>query len=242
LHLAAFHGNIKVGIQVTGIYPFNRDTLHDEEIMGVTLQIDLALLWLQQVPAVTLNPQRRRLILQHHKNLLQRMKLILLTQRTFDLFLKPGPERVRMQTSRRENCHFDWYIVKYALKETTTQVFEQMKKTAPKTRGKSSVCKISSEIFTKETPKNIKKSKNASDTKEGSKDILCPYCLDACSRSASREMWIQCIVCKFRVHEKCTDGSPNFIRSNYSPIDRNTLFKNECWLLYAAAALCYLCS
>jgi len=106
LHLAASPGNIKVGFQVTGIYPFNRDTLHDEEIMGVTLQIDLALLWLQQLPAVTLNPQRRRLILQDHQNLLQRMKHILLTQRTFDLFLKPDPERVRMQTSRREKLPF----------------------------------------------------------------------------------------------------------------------------------------
>jgi hypothetical protein len=90
-----------------------------------------------------------------------------------------------------------------------------MRKTAPKTRGKRSVCNISSEIFTKVTPKNIRKSKNANDTKgEASKDILCPYCLEACSRSASRKMWIQCIECKFRAHEKYTDGSPSFIRSN----------------------------
>jgi len=96
LHFAASPGNIKVGFQVTGIYPFNRDTLHDEKFMGVTLLIDLALLWLQQFQTVTMNPQRRRLILQDHQNLLQRKKHILLSQRTFDLFLKPEPERDRM--------------------------------------------------------------------------------------------------------------------------------------------------
>jgi hypothetical protein len=38
---------------------------------------------------------------------------------------------------------------------------EQMIKTGLKKRGKRSVCNISSERFTKETPKIIKKSKNA---------------------------------------------------------------------------------
>jgi len=48
-----------------------------------------------------------------------------------------------------------------------------MRKTGPKARGKRSVCNISRKRFTKETPKNIKKSKNASDTKgEDSKDTL----------------------------------------------------------------------
>jgi hypothetical protein len=50
---------------------------------------------------------------------------------------------------------------------------------------------ISSERFTKETPKNTKKSKNASDRKEeGSKDTIYLPSLGAYSRSASREMWI----------------------------------------------------
>jgi hypothetical protein len=57
LYLAASPGNFKVGFQVTGIYPFNRDILHDEEFVGVTLQIDLALLWLQQLPTVTMKPR-----------------------------------------------------------------------------------------------------------------------------------------------------------------------------------------
>jgi len=101
------------------------------------------------------------------------------------------------------------------LQKNTTHVLEQMRKTGPKKRGKGSVCNISSEIFTKQTPKNINKSENASDSKEGgSKDTLRLYCLDAYSRSASREMWIQCIQCQLWAHEKCTDSSPTFICSN----------------------------
>jgi len=106
LHLAASPWNIKVGFQVTGMYPFNRDTFHDEEFMGVTLRIDLALLWLQQLPTVTIKFQRRQLILQDHQNLLQRMKHMLFPQRTFVLFLKPDPERVRMQTRKKEQLPF----------------------------------------------------------------------------------------------------------------------------------------
>jgi len=44
LHLVASSENTKVGFQLTGIYPFNRDALHDEEFMEVMLQIDLALM------------------------------------------------------------------------------------------------------------------------------------------------------------------------------------------------------
>jgi len=77
------------------------------------------------------------------------------------------------------------------------------------------MCNISSERFTKEAPKNIKKSKNASYiNREGSKDPLCLDCLDAYSRSVSREMWIQCTECKLWAHEKCPDCSPTFICSN----------------------------
>jgi hypothetical protein len=39
-----------------------------------------------------------------------------------------------------------------------------MRRTGPKTRGKRSVFNISSERFKKETPENIKKSKNESNT------------------------------------------------------------------------------
>ena len=55
LHLAASPGTIKVGFKGTGICPINRDVSHGEEFMEVTLQIDLALLWLQQLPTVTMN-------------------------------------------------------------------------------------------------------------------------------------------------------------------------------------------
>jgi hypothetical protein len=34
LHLAASPGKITAGFQVSGFYPFNRDTFHDEEFMG----------------------------------------------------------------------------------------------------------------------------------------------------------------------------------------------------------------
>jgi hypothetical protein len=54
-----------------------------------------------------------------------------------------------------------------------------MRKTGHKKRGKRNVCNIANERFTKEVPKDIKKSKDASDIKgEGSKDTLCLYCLD----------------------------------------------------------------
>ena len=83
---------------------------------------------------------------------------------------------------------------------------------------------ISNERFTKEGPKNIMKSENASDIKgEGAKGTLCLYCLDAYCRSVSREMWIQCTTCKLRAQEKCTDGSPSFICSNCQS-DRSECF------------------
>jgi len=48
-----------------------------------------------------------------------------------------------------------------------------MRKTGPKKRGNRGVYSVSSEIITKQTPKNIIKSKTASDTKEGgSKDTV----------------------------------------------------------------------
>jgi hypothetical protein len=40
-----------------------------------------------------------------------------------------------------------------------------MRNPGPKKTGKISVCNISTERLTKETPKNFKKSKNARDTK-----------------------------------------------------------------------------
>ena len=183
-----------------------------KNLWELKLQIDLPILWLQQLPKSNSEPQRCQLILQDHQHLFQRKKHILFPKRTFDLFLKTDTESECKQAEEK-NCHFDWYIVKYALKKTTTQVLEQMRKTAPKTRAKGSVRNIS-ERFTKETPKIIKKSKNASDKKaEGSKDTLCLYCLDAYTRSTSREMWFQCIECKLQAHEKCTNGSPRFICS-----------------------------
>jgi len=91
-----------------------------------------------------------------------------------------------------------------------------MRKTGPKKRRKRSVCNISSERYTKEILKNIKKSKNVSDTKEEvSKDTLWLYCLNAYSRSTCSEMWIQCIEYKLWAYEKYTDGSPTFICSNF---------------------------
>ena len=97
---------------------------------------------------------------------------------------------------------------------------------------------ISSESVTKETPKNTKQSKNASDTKEeGSRDTLYLLSLDAYSRSASREMWIQCIQCKLWAHEQLM-AAPSLFAQIARPMDRNTLFNNECcWCCYIVLAL-----
>jgi len=95
-HLCISQLLLEISKQVSGIYPFNGDNFYDEEFMGLTLQIDLLLPWLKQLPTVTVNAKRRRLILQDHQYLLQKKKHILLPQTTFDFLLKPGPERVRM--------------------------------------------------------------------------------------------------------------------------------------------------
>jgi hypothetical protein len=55
---------------------------------------------------VTVNPQRRRLILHDHQHILQRKKHVVLPQRTFDLFLKPDPETESKQEEEND-CHFD---------------------------------------------------------------------------------------------------------------------------------------
>jgi hypothetical protein len=63
-----------------------------------------------------------------------------------------------------------------------------MRRTGPKKRGKRSVCNISSERFTKETYKNVKKSNNASDKKEEvSKRTVCLYGINAYCSDASSE-------------------------------------------------------
>ena len=103
LHLTPSPGNINAGFQVSRIYLFYMD-IFMMNLGRLTLRIDLPPMWL---PTVTVIPQRCRLILQDHQHLLQRKKHILLPQRTFDLFLNPNPERVRMLTRRREHCHFD---------------------------------------------------------------------------------------------------------------------------------------
>jgi hypothetical protein len=112
LYLAASPGNIKAGFRVFEIYPFNRDIFSDKEFMGLRLQIDLPLLWLHRLPTVTVNPQRRRLILQDQQHALQKKKQVLLPHRTFDLFLKPDPERSECKQEDANNCHFDSYPVK----------------------------------------------------------------------------------------------------------------------------------
>jgi hypothetical protein len=48
-----------------------------------------------------------------------------------------------------------------------------MRKTWPKTRGKRSVCSISSERFTKETPEKKQEIEKCDTKGEGSKDTLC---------------------------------------------------------------------
>jgi hypothetical protein len=122
LHLAASPWNIKVGFQVTGMYPFNRDTFHGEEFMGVTLQIDLSLLWLQQLPTVTMKFQRRQLILQDHQNILQRMKHPSSPEDICPL-PKAGPRTSQnVNKKKRTTAILTDTSVKNALKKTTVHV------------------------------------------------------------------------------------------------------------------------
>ena len=210
LHLAASPGNIKAGFQVSGNYPATR-IFFMTNLWGLMLQIDLPLLWLQQLPTVTVNPHRRRLILQDHQHLHPSSPEDIRPP-------KAGPRKSQnVKKKKKKKLLPFWLILRQkCFKKTTTHILEQNRKTGPNKRGKRSVCNASSKRFTRETPKNVKKSKNASDTKEEvSKGTLCLYFLNAYSRSASREMWIQCVECKLWWQEKCTDGNPTFICSDF---------------------------
>jgi hypothetical protein len=80
---------IKVGFQVSGIYPINRDIFHDEECIGPYVTD-------RSTPLVAAAAFNSRRILRDHQYLLQRKKHVLFPQRTFDLFLNPDTESVRM--------------------------------------------------------------------------------------------------------------------------------------------------
>jgi hypothetical protein len=104
-----------------------------------------------------------------------------------------------------------------------------MRKTGPKTRGKRSVCNISSERFTKEIPKNIKKSKNASDTKgEVSKDTLCLYVLTHILEVRPEKCGFSAQSASCGHMKNALMAVPVLFAQIASPMDRNTLFKNEC--------------
>jgi hypothetical protein len=101
--------------------------------------------------------------------------------------------------------------------KNTTHVLEQIRKTGPEERGKRSVCNISIEIFTKQTPKNINKSKNASDTKEGGSCTVLTHILEVRPEK-----------CGFRAysascgHMKNTlIAVPPLFAQTASPMDRN---------------------
>jgi hypothetical protein len=118
LHLAPSRGNIKAGFQVSGIYPFNKDIYHYEEFMGAYSTDRSNLLWLQQLPTVTVNPQRRQLILQDHKHLLQKKK----THPSSPEDIRPLPKdghrkNQNINKQKRTTVILTDYIVKYALKK-----------------------------------------------------------------------------------------------------------------------------
>jgi hypothetical protein len=126
---------------------------------------------------VTVNTQRRRLILHDHQHLLQRKKHVVLPQSTFDLFLKPVPE-TECKEEEENNCHFDGYPRKKCFEKTITQFLEPIRKLGnpPTKKRKKERALHYVERFTQETPKNIQISTNASDTKEeSSKDTLCLF-------------------------------------------------------------------
>jgi len=129
---------------------------------------------------------------------------------------KAGPRKSQNVNKKKRTANLTDTSVKNAVKNTT-HVLEQMRKTGSKERGNRSVYNISSEIFTKQTPK---KHQQIEKCKRHKRRWLQGYFMSELSwrmysRSASRKMWIQCIQCQLWAHEKCTDSSPTLICSNY---------------------------
>jgi hypothetical protein len=63
-----------------------------------------------------------------------------------------GPRKIQNVNKKKRTTAILTDTPSKMLKKTTTQVLEQVRKPGPKKREKRSVCKISSQRFTKETP------------------------------------------------------------------------------------------
>lgn len=215
LHLAVSPGNIKSGFQVSGIYPFNRDIFQDEDFMGAYVTDRSAPSVTAAASSSNCKPSEMS-IDSPGSSSTSKEATHPSTPEDVRPLPKAGPRKSQnVNKKKRTTAILTDTPVKSSLKKRTSQGLKRMSKTGSKERGKRSVCNMSRERFTKETPKKIKKSKNVSNTdEEDSMDAFCLYCLGAYSRSVSREMWIQCIECKLWAHEKCSDGSPNFLCFN----------------------------
>lgn len=58
------------------------------------------------------------------------------------------------------------------------------------------------------------KAKDNAEMEEENEEDFCLVCLNPYSESRSREVWVQCLRCKFWSHEACTPGFPTYLCHN----------------------------
>jgi len=182
LNLAASLGNIKGSFQVPGMYPFNRDIFHDEFMEAAASNSN------SEPPKTSFyspGPSTSTSKEETHPPFLEYIRFLPKTGPRKSQNVNQKKKTTAILTDTATKMLWKSYNARLGANEKN----KKWEKKKNKKRGKRRVCNICSERFTKEAPKNIKKSKNASDIKrEGSKDTLCLYCLDAYSRSASRNV------------------------------------------------------
>lgn len=59
-----------------------------------------------------------------------------------------------------------------------------------------------------------RRNKKAKDDESEEEESFCLVCLNAFSKSRSREVWVQCYECKLWSHEACTPGFPTYLCHN----------------------------
>jgi len=187
-----------------------------KNLLGLTLQTDLPLLLLQQLPTVKVNPSKKLIYSPGPSTSISKEETHSSSPEDIRPLPKARPRKSQnVNKKKKETAILTDPSFKNALKKTTAHVLEQMRKTGPKKRGKRSMCNIYSERYTKETPKKHKEIEECKRCKRKSlQGYFMPVLLDTYSRSAFREMWIQCTVWKLWACEKYADGSPTFIFSS----------------------------
>jgi len=208
--------------QVSGICLFNRDIFHNEEFMGAyvthrsTLPVAAAASNSNSEPPKTSTdspgPTSTSKEERHPSS-----------PDAVRPHPKAGPRRSQnVSKKKRTNATLTDTAVKNAVKNTM-HILEQMRKTGPRKRGNRSVYNISSEIFTKQTPKNINESKNASDTKEGgSKDTLCCSVLTHIIGARPEKCGFSAYSASCGHMKNALIAIPPLFAQIASPMDRNT--------------------